>query len=374
MVPFLSKTMSEKKCYQNKDTTRAKLTANMRDMVQCGLRDLPSERELCAATGGSRKVIRELISEMEKSGILLRRNNKREIVGFRKFAVSVPVLYSALGRNMVWNCSWARLHYLLERIAPDYGVDLRLMLAPWPWKTAMAYQRQIRNDAAKYLIITDTYETLAKNNFDFADKFCIFTDQDNVKYAENVVSVDNEEVGRTAARELHAAGYRTPALFFEEHTGGYLPFLKRKHGFLDECARLGIALNSEDLYVTAVHRHKSSLKDNLLRLLEAGELFAKRRHNDSFFAITDERVPLLCDVIREGGIYPADLGIISFNATNCSMHSRSPFATVSSASTEIANTILTAVAELENGRRGSFGHIAIKPTVHNRELLSRNRK
>ncbi len=359
--------MADKKTYQNKEVTRERLNNCIRELTGCGMRDLPSERDLCTITGGSRKIIRELLLELEANGSLIRRNQKREIAEFETKSKEIPLLFSSIGHNMVENRSWAKLWFTLSRLAPDYGIKPELVLVGWPWKKAVPALRYIQSSPAKYLIVTNSYEGFQKNHFDFDSKLSICTDEHCSTICRNVVSLDNREAGRIAARELYNAGYRAPALFAEIHTPSYLPFEYRVAGFREECETLGIPLSDSDIYT--MHYHGRSNKANLLDTTAQAERIAKAGKYDSLFSIVDERVPLICDTLLEHRIHYGDIGIISLNGSNISMNYHFPFTVVSSATKGIAMQIIRSVLDVESGRKTSVGQIRIKPDVLNRESL-----
>ncbi len=357
-----------KTIYQNKDITRERLNTCIREMAGCGIHDLPSERDLCTIAGGSRKVLRELLEELESSGMLVKNKYKREIVGINPAKKAVPLLFSSIGRNLVENRSWSKLWFALSELGPNFGVRPELVLVGWPHKKAIPALRKIEASPVRCLIVTNTEEMFEKNHFDFQSKFTIFTDEDSVaRDRRNVISLDNREAGRIAARELYQAGYRRPALFEEIHDPPYLPFMNRSAGFIEECRKLGMPFSDADRFSMRFKPH--AIKHNLFDTIKQAERIAKAGIYDSLFSILDERVPLICDVLCELRIHYGDIGIISLNGANTSMNYTYPFTVVSSGSREIAMRIIQSVLQFESGAAGSVGHVRITPSVLNQEFL-----
>ncbi len=363
--------MSEKQTYQQREITQTRLTGCIRNLVEGGVRGLPSERDLCKATGGSRKVIRSLLMEMEANGTLLRNKNKREIAGFEKMRKAVPLAFVAWGHNIVQNRSWAKLWLSIERMAPDFGVKPELVLTEGPLQMQQETLRKLQNSPCHYIVAT--FAKLANQKpFDFKDKYVIYTDEQCCDIpGQRVICLDNREVGHLAARALAKAGYRRPALVADKLPYDYLPFRNRIEGFLEECAVLGLTCSSEDIFNIRIG-NETSTKSRILDTLDVAERIVRLGIYDSVFSITEERIPLPCDVFFESGLkIPEDIGVLSPNATNSSARARFPFTTVSVATDKTAQTILQTVSNDADGDTSAPLHIKLTNGILNPEFLIR---
>ncbi len=350
---------------QSRAVTKEKILSLIRNLLAQGENAFPSERELAVRTGGSRGVIRGILEELEQEDRLRQTPNGRII---HPQANQIPLLFAAIGRNMVENRSWAKLWFTLSRLAPEYGIKPELVLVGWPEEKALPAIRQIQESNAKYLIMT-CHGFFHSLQFDFDSKFTIFPDEDALRQHDHVISLDNREAGRLAARALYEAGYRNPALVTENYPSPYLSFQKRDEGFLEECRNLGIARKEKDCFFISLYNGLSK-KEMLQKVFSVGEQIAKAKCFDSLFYITDERVPLLCDTLMDLGIVlPEQMGIISLNASNTSMNYRIPFTTISAATEELATKILETVAATDNGTLRTLKPIRITPGIHNIETL-----
>lgn len=360
--------MPEKKSYQNKKTTAERLQECINRLIQSGIGELPSERELCLTTGGGRKVIRCLLSEFEQAGKLIRENNKRVIAGYEVGASAIPVLYVAGGVFGVANASWARLWQQLCTQAPDYGIKPSLLLENNHLSTRQLVRR-IQSSPAKYVIFTDTAAMLKKQPTELKDKCCIFTDEQALPNNANVICLDNKEAGRMAARALYNAGCRVPALYEECHSPVYLPFKLRAEGFLEECTRLGMTLGESDRYIckmSTVH-----LKSNILSVIDVSERIAAAKKYDSVFCVTDEQVRLIRSIFYEYGLTYEELQIVSVDGANECEHCALPFATVDTGATPLATALLQAVRRHHDAPDTPIGHIRITTGMRYGEMLHR---
>ncbi len=350
---------------QSRAVTKEKILQLIQNLLEQGENAFPSERELAVRTGGSRGVIRGILEELEQEDRLRQTPNGRII---HPQANLIPVLFAAVGRNMVENRSWAKLWFTLSRLAPRYGIKPELVLVGWPREKAYPAIRQIQESRAKYLIVTchDFFQSL---QFDFDSKFTIFTDEDALRQHDHVISLDNREAGRLAARTLYEAGYRNPTLVTENFSFLYFPYEQRAKGFLEECRNLGIPREEKDIFTIPLYRGISE-KEIIERVFAVGEQIAKAKCFDSLFYITDERVPLLCDTLMEFGIrLPEDMEIISLNATGSRMNYRFPFTTLSVATEGIATRILEEISRMEREKTTDLKPIRIPPFIHTQETV-----
>ena len=345
---------------QSRAVTKEKVQQLIQNLLAQGENAVPSERELAMRTGGSRGVIRGILEELEKEDRLRQVPNGRII---NPQANQIPLLYAAIGRNMVENRSWAKLWFMLSRLAPSYGIKPELVLVGWPEEKALPAIRQIQESKAKYLIVT-CHAFFQSLQFDFDSKFTIFPDEDALRNYEHVISLDNREAGRLAARTLYEAGYRNPALVTENYPLPYLPFQQRGEGFLEECRNLGIAREEKDIFAVSLY-YGLSEKEIIQKVFSVGEQIALANYFDSLFYITDERVSLLCDTLQEFGVrLPGDMGIISINATDASMSYRFPFTTVSVATGIIAEHIVKEIARMEREKSFDLKSVRLTPKLH----------
>lgn len=350
---------------QSRAVTKEKVQQLIQNLLAQGENAFPSERELALRTGGSRGVIRGILKELEKEDRLRQTPNGRII---NPQANQIPLLYAAIGRNMVENHAWAKLWFMLSRLAPSYGIKPELILVGWPEEKALPAIRQIQESRAKYLIVT-CHAFFQSLQFDFDSKFTIFSDEDALRNHGHVISLDNREAGRLAARTLYEAGYRNPALVTENFAFPYLTLERRGEGFLEECRNLGIARERKDIFTVSLYQGVSK-KEIIQRVFAVGEQIAKAKCFDSLFYITDEQIPLLCDTLQEFGVrLPEEMGIISTNATDASMSYRFPFTTVSVATAKIAEQILKEVARMEREKSFDLKSVRLTPKLHNPETI-----
>lgn len=351
---------------QSREVTKKKILSLIRTLLAQGENAFPSERELAVRTGGSRGVIRGILEELESQDRLRQTPNGR-ILNPR--TNRIPLLFAAIGRNMVENRSWAKLWFTLARMAPEYGIQPELILVGWPNEKALPAIRQIQESNTKYLIVT-CHELFEWNQFDFDSKFTIFPDEDASRLHRHVICLDNREAGRLAAHTLFEAGFRRPALIQDDFSFSYLPLEERAEGFREACRTLDLPLTAQDFFPIRLYVGISE-KETLQRVVETGERIAGANRYDSLFYVTDERVPLLCDTLMDLGIaLPEQMGIISLNATNTSQHYRRfPFTTVSAATEELAAKILETVAAEENGESIFRNPVRVRPGIHNIESL-----
>ena len=126
---------------QSREVTKKKILSLIRTLLAQGENAFPSERELAVRTGGSRGVIRGILEELESQDRLRQTPNGR-ILNPR--TNRIPLLFAAIGRNMVENRSWAKLWFTLARMAPEYGIQPELILVGWPNEKALPAIRQIQ--------------------------------------------------------------------------------------------------------------------------------------------------------------------------------------------------------------------------------------
>ena len=115
---------------QPREVTEEKIRDLLRSQLAMEQTAFPSERELAVRTGGSRSVIREILKEMERSGLLIQGANGRVI---NPSANKIPVLYIAAGRDAIANPAWARLWAALTEQLRAYPLTAELFLLRfWP--------------------------------------------------------------------------------------------------------------------------------------------------------------------------------------------------------------------------------------------------
>jgi DNA-binding LacI/PurR family transcriptional regulator len=363
--------MSEKQTYQQREITQTRLTGCIRNLVEGGVWNLPSERDLCKVTGGSRNVIRSLLTEMEEKGTLLRRNNKREIANFEKMRKAIPLAFLAWGFNSVVNRSWAKLWLSIEHQAPDFGIKPELILVNGPLPAQQETLRKLQNSPFHYIVATFSKLT-DQPPFELTDKYVIYTDEQVCTVpGQRVICMDNREVGHLAARALAEAGYKRPAIVADILAVDYLPFQNRIEGFLEECARQGLPCSPDDIFRILVGKG-STTKSRTLDTIDIAERIVQIGTYDSIFSITEERVHILGDIFDECGLnIPDDIALISPNATNTSTMARFPFTTISLATDKTARSILQTVSKDSEGDTSTPLHIKLSNGILNPEYLIR---
>ena len=355
--------MKTNKIYQSKNETETKLDECIRNLVSGGIRILPSERDLCEITGGSRKVLRELIEELTERGRLVLKKRKREIVIPESSGKMISVLFVAIGNYHVETYSWAQLWHYLQKEAEISNIDLQLVLIPSSEQKRKDAIRFLKHSDAKYLILPDVKNILKHDRFDFKKHICIFTDENDTQSEENVISLDNLELGKMAARALYQAGYRRPAIISKRFYPDYLPFVLRTRGVIEECGKLGIALRKKDCLTIDC----KSTRNMMISTLDHAEHLAQTNEYDSIFIITDEELLLINSILYEYGVNHERFGLISMDGSGVYERFFYPLPVLTSASEEIARKILQSVCDMEKG--GKIGHIRCTPTLLNGEFL-----
>ena len=356
--------MKANKIYQSKNETETKLEECIRKLVGGGIRILPSERDLCTITGGSRKVIRELIEELTERGRLVLKNKKREIVMPESSGKKIPVTFAAVGNYHVENYSWAQLWYYLQKEAEISNIDLKLVLIPSSEQKRKEAVRLLKHSDARYLILPNVKKILKHERFDFKKHICIFTDEDDMESEENVISLDNLELGKMAARALYQAGYRSPAIISLRLYPDYLPFILRTQGFIEECGKLGIDLRKKDCFTIDC----KSIRSEMISTLDHAEHLAQTKGFDSIFLISDGALRLITASLYEHGISYERFGLITMDGSGAYERFVYPTPVLTSASEEIARKILQSIRNMENG--GKIGHIRCAPTLLNGDFLN----
>lgn len=350
--------MRSKSNYQTREETRRKVLEIIQDHSRRNVHKLPSERELSIVTGGSRGTIREILDELQALGIVSKNGYGRELP---LVARPIPVIFSAVGDNMVSNATWAKLWHTFVSRAPEFGIYPELILSGWPAEKSVAATQKIQESSARYAIFTDTLQLHRDNGFDLNSKQVLGVDEAEAEFFHWTVCLDNREAGHMAGDALFQAGFRHLAVMGDDVVGGYLPFLLRNQGFAETCRKHGLAF---DAAVDCFTFGSVSFKKRLFACVEAVETI-RRNGYDGLFVNSDEMVPLIYELLEDSGVnFKGDFGLITVNAQNKSEFGRVKFSTISHATTEVALKLLKLIRDREDGKNVESGIFRMKPTFH----------
>lgn len=349
---------------QPRAVTVEKIRSLIRELLSQEQTALPSERDLSAQTGGSRRVIREILEEMEKKDLIRMTANGRVI---NPRANKIPVLFVARGRNLIDNQVWARLWQAFLKQTKNMPLSPELQLIRyWPEEIEEDWQEFARKQAQYIICCTDKNLELPLEQWDAEKKTVIFTDEAYLHYGKPVISLDNVKVGEMAAEELFRHGFRSPALLtpdFSDHS--YSPYRKRLEGFSRKCAELGMDFQVErDGF--QIYYQKSRLQNYIAK---TAEIAAEKRY-DSLFLTTDDQLYLVQEVLHDHQRdVPGRFGLITLNAQNHAESGGVRVNSISHATNEMAAMLADRIFAHADGLIPQISSCSITPTIHEGETL-----
>lgn len=357
---------------QPREVTEEKIRGLLRSQLAMEQTAFPSERELAVRTGGSRSVIREILKEMERSGLLTQGANGRVI---NPSANKIPVLYIAPGRDAIANPAWARLWAALTEQLRAYPLTAELFLLRfWPEEIEEDL-RKLAERKEQYIIVTgrgNLEELIAR--WEEEGRHIIYPDDLPGDENSSIIAVDNERVGELAAEELYRHGFRSPVLLtpnFTDHC--YVPYQKRIAGFARKCREYGMKFDcGTDVREVFYDGGKGILQSYIWKTAE----LAKDLRYDSMFLSTDDQLPLVLEVLNgQGRTIPGDMGLITLNANNYARSATTCVNSVSNATAEIAEHICSGILAHADGRTDRIPSVLLEPVVYDgRTLAKRNDK
>jgi len=354
--------------YQSKKKTEEKMNAYFAQMVQDGKTLLPTELELCDLLSASRNVIRDLLRRKEERGEIIRKPRGRALplhpVTAGRFGFFV------CGVNMPGNPTWNKLWLCLQQNAVKYNLTPELYL--FPWNVTQEKIRRILRETPDTVILVNGIQKVKSDVFMTGNKNRIYVDEDFLGLDGSLIALDNYETGVLAAKELHAKGYRRPALISFKikglFTDEYRMYTRRNQGFTDGCRNLGMEF-SGDRDIFRLHWPYSICKRIALVMDFIRSAILNSRY-DSLFINTDTDINLFYDAIVSSGIrIPEDIGLLTVNSFDYAVTHDPVVSSISTATCGIAEKLLSFISDLANKKLKGNVTFYIPPTIHKGETL-----
>jgi hypothetical protein len=283
-------------------------------LKETGEQVLPSERTLMAMSGSSRMTLRKALSELERRGIIAKGRRVRLIdEDGGKPVTNVSVAYVTSGWDYPVNPVWFRLGMALEKQMRGIGANYKAVC--YGWKDISETWPGSLSEIPQIIIFADAPgDIIRRNIMSLRDKALIIAvDEDYIGRCDCAVALNNYSAGRMAARMIIDTGYRRPAMICGERA--YVPFHRRRDGFLDTLAEAGLPTNG-CVYTTPGENSLDSVKtssDAVEEICRAGY--------DSLFLYTDEFSRMIAGQIGASRKIPDEFGLVTLDATgNCRNH------------------------------------------------------
>lgn len=307
-----------------------------------GEEKLPSEASLCARFGVSRMTVRGVLAELQRRGLIEKRNGAGSFLTRRALRTSGVIglvipdfsqfeFFSALQDEITRHC--ARLHYRVELVTTDKAEK----------EAAVADLRhKVRKLAALRAegVIFRPYvsDSFAKPNREIvkilqhAEIPFVLIDADIVRPPNrsdcDLVAVDNIAAGRRIADHLHQRGCRRIAFLTETRARKMnANWSNRLFGLAGELALLGTANAVQTL--TFAPDNAKAIASTLRR----------RNRPDAIVCGNDERAAILSETLQIlGKRIPDDVAVIGFDNSAHATRSCPPLTTVSQPVDKLAAT------------------------------------
>jgi len=303
---------------------------------------LPSEAELCIRFGVSRMTVRGALAELQRRGLIEKRNGAGSFLtrrAFRKSGVIGLVIpdfrqfefFSTVQKEIARHC--ARLHYRVELVTTD-ETDRDAAIADLRHKV-----RKLAAIRAEGVIfrpyVSDAFAPASREVvkiLEHAEIPVVLVDADIVRPPErsdcDLITVDNIAAGRRIAQHLHGQGYRRIA-FLSETTVRKINanWGNRLFGLAGELALLG----TEDAVHTLVCKPDGE---------KAVAAFLKGRFRpDAIVCGNDEQAAALLMTLKHlGKCVPHDVAVIGFDNSEHARASEPPLTTIAQPIGKIAAT------------------------------------
>jgi len=315
---------------------------------------LPGENKLAEAVGTSRTTLRKAMKTIEKEGLI--KNDARGKIINRKRAPKRKGSICFIGRGRGWLVlhAWNRLWLALSSRAAASGWDcqLKMYMPDSPFSAADI-------EAFDFIVYTDVggdcnqgFQKFAKSRNNV-----IGMQEEHAEFIKHVVCLDNKEAGRMAAQILLNAGYRKPAFLSQDN--GYLGFIRREEGFLEELKKKLPAYQAPCLHIYGASASKY-LRDYLDKMEEVCALDI-----DSLFVASDGVIEVAYDPVSTIKKVPENFGLITLAGSYESIVHQPPITAISHGSNAVAQETLNLIEKIASGKQPDKPSIAlIKPSIH----------
>ena len=356
---------------QNRDVTIRKMDAYMAKMRRSGELMFPAERELCIALGCSRCQLREVLDEKATHGEIVQRGRKRSLsiskVNGKKILGRFS--YVSYGENMIGNLAWNKLWMRLQPLTESAGIIGELILGG----TNSDFDKIVANVAngPETVVLTDTASPdITKRILKLKGKCIIHTDEQYAGSGDNLVTLDNYEVGKTAAEMLAAHGYKKPAFICTNQLKEgalYKMFADRAEGFRFGCRKYGLdfSANSE-IWLPPPDELKM-----IIALVKSAASFRGDAF-DSVFLYTDDKIRFFYGALVEEGVkIPDKLGLVTVNSFDYAINHSPKISSVTHATHSVAAKLAEELKNIFVTGNKKIGQHFMKPTFHDGETLCR---
>jgi len=278
------------------------------DLRSKGERVLPSERQLEKMVGASRMTLRKSLEQLENSGILCKEAGTRMIEGVISKKYSADIALVASGWDYPTNPVWLQLIHSLENKLQARGFNSRTVLFGWGdideiWPGGLA-------TLPDYMVFMEVPSPqLVSRIMSLQDKvMTIFADENYLGKVENIVAIDNYQMGFDAALALLRSGSKNPACICGNQN--YLPFRLRCEGFCDALAQNGLSVENRAriIPIMELHSHKY-----LLDLMETTKKVVEEGY-DGLFVNDDSNIHIVHDIISQTYKIPNEFSLIAVEA------------------------------------------------------------
>jgi len=306
---------------------------------------LPPERRLADETGSSVMTLRKALSALERRGVFVKHDRVRIIAGTthgsgtpRKTAVA----FVASGCTYPGNIQWLRLSFNLGERLGEAGLEFRTVCLNRE-DNRKTLERRLGNDVGLVIFADAPTPQIRCDVLSLRDRMpVICVDEDAVGNSDCLVSLNNYQAGRLAAKKLIEAGCRHPAVNFADK--GYLPFYLRRNGFLDELTERGF---STEACAYASRSPWEPIPGETL-LPDLIEHICRDGH-DGLFLFTDGESQAVRQFLRKSYRIPETFKLITLDAQGECRQPDSMISAVSHATTEVAKRLFEIIVKYSRG-------------------------
>jgi DNA-binding LacI/PurR family transcriptional regulator len=355
--------------YNKREKIADKLNQFLQKMRKRGDLILPAERELCKIMECSRETLRRALEYQEGKGNIVKKGRARTLS--MKTATDNKVLgrfaFVANGQGMVGNPAWNKLWNALLAKAEKEKIAAELILIPY--NSGKKDMERLLKDAPEILIISTIDSSVVRDLiFSLEGKILITTEEHYGDRVGNLITLDNYEVGRLAAKKLSEHGYKKPALIRYDHFSAknilYIPFTRRYEGFRDGCAEFGMQFSSKSEFPVETGNHYN----RVFQLIKHASSVVKGDF-DSVFLYTDDHLPFFYEALSDEQNIPGDIGLITLNSFDVAISHDPPVSSCSHGTAPMANALIDPLKKFFIKGYYDIGRVFVKPDFHEGETL-----
>jgi len=300
---------------------------------------LGGERQLALDFNASRVTIRKVLTELENSGLIVREKIGTRILPEQrqKFRYGyVATVHHDSGS--FWFDFYRRVWQKLSRLAAESGFEVELFGYDPEDQEEPLEQFLTRLDGVD-VIFPDIAQKELHDALRERKGGIVYLHTGGKKEGAPLITLDDAEVGRLAARLLLDAGCRRAAAVSMLCHPGNIPFGRRAENFRAAMAAAG----AETEVYTEYEGSRLSQVNALNRYVES----LPERGFDGIFFMSDEYCDLIASGLFQAGMVPEKVSLVAFDGSSTARAHHPPFTTIGHGSSRMAEEILRMVNRCE---------------------------